>query len=255
MSSSHKRTIIEAFSAAARTYEAEALVQVRAANTLSQLALAPPLAAAPRVLEVGCGTGLLTRRLLAATAGGSFLVTDLSPAMVEQTRTVVRDPRCRFRVMDGELPDLEPGSVDLVVSSLAAQWFDELHESLARLARCLAPGGRLAVSLLGEASFVEWKAAVAGLGLDSGMPDYPEASVLAAMLPTHGGSVVTGDRFTVDYADGRVFLAALKAIGANTPKAGYKSLPPGSLRRAIAALGAPCAVTWDVLYAVWEKPE
>lgn len=251
--SSHKRTIIEAFSAAARTYEDEAAVQVRTAERLAGLALAPTLATSPRVLEVGCGTGLLTRRLLAATEGGSFLVTDLSPAMVEQTRAVVRDRRCRFGVMDGELPDVPPESFDLVVSSLAAQWFDELHEALARLARCLVPGGRMAISLVGDGSFAEWRTTLADLGLDSGMRDYPDTSALAAMLPTHGHSTVANDRVTVEYTDARAFLAALKAIGANTPRAGYKALPAGSLRRAIAAMGAPCVVTWDVLYAVWEK--
>ncbi|MBI5163152.1 MAG: methyltransferase domain-containing protein [Magnetospirillum sp.] len=195
-----------------------------------------------RVLEIGCGTGLLTRALL-PRLGGTWLVTDLAPAMIAAARTRVADPRASFRVMDGEHPDCD-GGFDLVVSSLAAQWFTELGPALARLRLCLRPGGVLAVTTLGAGSLGEWAAALHGLGLPGGPPAYPDAAALLAMMP---GAAVIAEDVAVRYGDGHAFLAALKAIGAGTPVPGHRPLPAGSLRRALAALGSPCTVTYRLL--------
>lgn len=236
---SRKRVIAGAFSAAAATYEAAARAQELAARRLvERLEAAAPL----RALEVGCGTGLLTRRLLAALpAGSDLLATDLSPAMVETAAKAC--PAARFAVMDAESPGVA-GPFDLIASSLAAQWFADLPGTLERLAGLLAPGGRLLLATLGPDTFAEWKAAHRAVGRDSGVPDYPGAETLAAMLP---GARVEPHAFTLDYADGREFLRSLAALGAQTPKPGHRPLPPGVLRRIMAAMGAPCAVTWDIL--------
>ncbi|MGE5506663.1 MAG: methyltransferase domain-containing protein [Actinomycetota bacterium] len=242
---SRKRRIAAAFSAAAGTYETAAEAQARAADELARLVAAEPLPPHPRVLELGCGTGLLTRRLLAAVSGGSLLASDVSPAMVEAARQGLDDPRLRFAVVDAEAPGLAERSFDLVVSGFAAQWFTDLAGTLAGLARLVAPGGRLMLSMPGSGSFAEWRRAA---GADCGIPGYPDAAAVAAMLP---GLRVVARPFTVTYADARAFLATLKAIGAGTPAAGHRPLPPGRLRRIMAGLGAPCAITYDVLYLSW----
>jgi malonyl-CoA O-methyltransferase len=237
---SRKNTISGAFSAATATYEAAARAQILAADFLMERLgiLSAPL----RVLELGCGTGLLTRRLAAALpAGSSLLATDLSPAMIEAAGKAL--PGVSFAVMDAESPHLS-GPFDLIVSSLAAQWFTDLPGTLARLSGLLAPGGRLLLTTLGGGTFAEWSAAHRALGLESGVPAYPEAEALAAMLP---GAGVESHSFGLDYADGRDFLKSLEALGAQTPRPGHRPLPPGHLRRIIKAMGSPCTITWDIL--------
>ncbi|OAN42923.1 SAM-dependent methyltransferase [Paramagnetospirillum marisnigri] len=237
-----KRRVEAAFSAAAATYDSAALAQARAADLLA--AALPALPPTARVLELGCGTGLLTRRLLERLpTGASLLATDLSPAMVEATARL-DDPRLTILAMDAERPAPGLGGFDLIASSLAAQWFDDLGATLTRLAGLLAPGGSLLLATLGSATFKEWRVAHAAQGLLSGVPDYPEADALAALLP---GATVERHVFTQDYADARAFLAALDAIGARTPRPGHRPLTPGRLRRIMAGLGSPCAVTWDIL--------
>lgn len=237
---SRKRAIEGAFSAAAATYETAAQAQERAVDLLMEcLGI---LASGLRALELGCGTGLLTRRLLAALpAGSSLLATDLSATMVE--RAAPSCPGAVFQVMDAEHPAVE-GKFDLVASSLAAQWFTDLDGTLKRLAGLLAPGGRLLLTTMGAGSFAQWKSAHAALGLESGVPDYPDAPSLAALLP---GAKVDSRPFTLDYADGRAFLRSLEAQGAQTPKPGHRPLPAGQLRRILKGLGSPCPITWDIL--------
>lgn len=237
---SRKQIITGAFSAAASTYETAARAQVWAADTLVRRlgAATVPL----RVLELGCGTGLLTRRLVnALPAGSQILATDLSPVMVQAAGAAL--PDVAFAVMDAEAPRVA-GPFDLIASSLAAQWFTDLPATLARLSALLAPGGRLLLTTLGAGTFAQWKDAHRALGVESGVPDYPGTAALAAMLP---GARVESSPLTLSYKDARTFLLSLLALGAQTPKPGHRPLSPGQVRRIIKAMGSPCAITWDIL--------
>lgn len=243
MTAGRKHRIATAFAAAAASYDANAEAQIRTARLLA--ARLPPLPAAPRVLELGCGTGLLTRLLLERLGpDAAVLATDLSPAMIARAGGAIDDPRLRFAVMDAEAPALPAAGFDLIVSSLAAQWFADLPAALAGLVTLLKPDGWLLVATLGAGTFAEWRAVHAGMGLEAGIADYPDAARLAAMV---AGAEVTSLPFTTAHADARAFLRTLEAIGATTPKAGHRPLPAGTLRRIMARLGAPCTITWDIL--------
>jgi len=238
-----KHRIAAAFSAAAATYDANAEAQNRAAGLLMERLA--PLPAGARVLELGCGTGGLTRLVLDRLGGdAALLATDLSPAMIERNRNALDDPRLRFAVMDAEAPAVAAASQDLVISSLAAQWFGDLPAALNRLAGLLRPGGQLLLATLGHATFAEWRAAHTALGLPPGGDDYPDAAALAAMV---AGARVESLPFTLRYADARAFLTVLARLGATTPRPGHRPLPAGTLRRIMARLGAPCAATWEIL--------
>jgi malonyl-CoA O-methyltransferase len=241
-----KERICAAFSAAVPLYEREARAQDIVAATLAERVLAGPVPDRPRVLEIGCGTGLLTRRLRPRLAG-DWLVTDLSAAMVA---AVAEGPGrgARCRVMDGEAPDVAPASVDLIVSSLAIQWFADPLAGLAGLARCLAPGGRMVATLPGQGSFAEWRGALAAAGGgEAGTPPLPDTADLAGALAALGQVQVIAEPVVMRYADGQSFLRGLKSIGAATPARGHRPVAVGVMRRALAALGAPCAVTYRIL--------
>src|SRR3546814_16589572 len=74
--------------------------------------------------------------------------------------------------MDGEQPCFaEHVRFDLICSSLAFQWFDDLHASVARLARWLAPGGYLAFTTMADGSFAEWRVACLACDQRAASPD------------------------------------------------------------------------------------
>jgi len=244
-----KQRISDAFSAAAAEYETAASFQERIAAALAaRLATRPALPQGARVLEVGCGTGLLTRRLRAALGDGAdILATDLSPAMVARAQAALgADRRLNFAAMDAEAPTLDDGSVALIVSSLAAQWFADLPAALAALARCLVPGGQLILTLPGAGSFTEWRAAHRALGLEAGTPAFPDADSLRAMLPSGGHGTIDSEIVTETHADGLAFARTLATLGAAVPRPGHRPLTPGQLRRVIATVGAPCTTTWTI---------
>jgi malonyl-CoA O-methyltransferase len=252
VSGRRKAQVARAFSQAAGGYDAAAAVQREVAARLAASILEGGLPAGPRVLEVGCGTGFLSRALLAAVPGGHWLLTDIAPTMLERCREALGDePRAVLRAMDGEHPDVAEGSFDAVVSSLTLQWFEDLGAGLGRLARCLVPGGRLFFATLGCGTFAEWRAAHARLGLQSGGLALPDPQRFP--WPAGGRGVLREERLVARHTDGRAFLHSLKAIGAHLPAAGRAPLTAWQLRAVLRELGVGCSATYHVLYGCFER--
>jgi trans-aconitate 2-methyltransferase len=97
-----------------------------------------------RVVDLGCGTGKLTRLLHDRLHAHETIGIDRSPRMLESQQDAERPPGLRFEVGTIESFPGDRGVFDLVFSNAALHWV-EGHEALfARLAAALAPGGQLA---------------------------------------------------------------------------------------------------------------
>ena len=98
------------------------------------------------VLELGCGSGLLTRHLL--DAGLQVIATDASPAMLGIARTVVGDAA---EIRQLVLPDdpLPPADAVISVGHCLNYLADEasVWRGLQAIAGALRPGGILAIDL------------------------------------------------------------------------------------------------------------
>jgi ubiquinone/menaquinone biosynthesis C-methylase UbiE len=102
-----------------------------------EVAIAEPLARGARVLEVGCGTGLILERL--ARVARSAKGIDLSPGMLERAKARGLD------VVQGtatELPFADE-SFDLVCSFKVLAHVPDIGLALQEMARVTAPGGHV----------------------------------------------------------------------------------------------------------------
>jgi len=251
-----RRARIGAAFAAAREYDLHARVQHRVARSLAARIAALPLPPAPRQLEIGCGTGFLTAELVHRWPHAPLIVTDLAPAMVERCRARLGEaPGRHFRPLDGErgaTPAEAP--FDLIASSLAFQWFEDLPTALARLAGWLSPGGVLAFTTLTAGTFAEWRAAHVALGITPGTPRFPEAAGLAALCPPGVTAEIATQSLVEPQGSARAFLHSLKAIGAGTAAAGHQPLHPGALRQVIARFeDAGAMATYEVATCLLRK--
>jgi malonyl-CoA O-methyltransferase len=247
-----KDQIVERFDKAAPTYAGGAASQRWIARKLRERVLQEGIAGVQEVLEIGCGTGFLTAALLDDLGACRWLATDISPRMLEHC-SIRMDPRVTLRVMDGEHPDLGARKFDLIVSSMALQWFQDLGAGLEKLHSLLQPGGLLAVTTLGSDTFREWRKICLAEGCNASNPGYPTEGELQRRLGS--GAKIHREPLPVSFDDLKGFLDHLKGIGARTAAAGHPPMTSGTLRRILRAWeGHPFTATYDVLTVLWRKP-
>jgi len=107
------------------------------------LALVEPVPGG-RVVDLGCGTGVLTRVLHEHTQAAETVGVDRSEAMLAQS---VQHAGHGVRFERGDIATFAGNDLDVVFSNAALQWVDG-HEALfPRLAATLREGGQLAVQM------------------------------------------------------------------------------------------------------------
>ena len=106
-----------------------------------------------RVIDLGCGTGELTRRLAEALPGSDLLGIDSSPEMLARAEERAR-PGLRFELrtiesVAGESVAGESvaGEWDLLFSNAAIQWVDDHPSLVPRLLSLVRPGGQIVVQV------------------------------------------------------------------------------------------------------------
>jgi len=97
-----------------------------------------------RVLEIACGTGIVTRRLRAALPPSATLVaTDLFDPMLDHARASVPDAGIEWRQADIQALPFEDGSFDVVVCQFGLMFLPDKVEGFGEVRRVLAEGGTL----------------------------------------------------------------------------------------------------------------
>jgi ubiquinone/menaquinone biosynthesis C-methylase UbiE len=138
----------------------EALWGTQLADAQTALLAAAALRPGQRVLDVACGTGLVSLEAARAVGPtGRVLGIDLSGAMVDATRHAARQRQVAnldVARMDAEALDLPDASVDVVLCALGLMYLPEPERAVREMRRVLRPGGRLVLAVWGERSRCGW---------------------------------------------------------------------------------------------------
>ena len=130
---------------AAHTYEA-LFVPALFGQWAPKVADAAQIQPGQRVLDVGCGTGILAREVVSRTgSSGRVVGVDRSPGMLAVARQLA--PAVEWREGVAESLPFPDHSFDAVVSQFALMFFIDRRQALREMFRVLAPGGRLAVAV------------------------------------------------------------------------------------------------------------
>lgn len=237
--------VAERFSRAAQQYEDAALIQRQAAELFHEWLQQQDLPRPQRIAEIGCGTGLLSRLLLASEPDAQLWMTDLAPGMVAHCRERFGDSdQMRYAVCNGLTVRFDPRP-DWIVSAMCFQWFSPLGPVLQHhLQQCDV----LAFSTLLEGSFTDWRSAHAQAGLRHGLQPVPEFSELLGFcqdLSRDLGLELHSHRITLNEAhdNGLSFARSLRAIGADLPSASHQ---PVNLRPVLKQLKNGFAANYEI---------
>jgi len=113
------------------------------------LAARLPVSRGVRVLEVACGTGIVTRRLLRRLGGqGTLVATDLNDAMIAHAqREVPADAALEWQQADGTRLPFPDGAFDVVVCQFGLMFFPDKAAGVHEAYRVLAAGGTYLVNV------------------------------------------------------------------------------------------------------------
>ncbi len=176
-----------------------------------------------RVLDLGCGTGLLSEQLGKRFRDAELVSLDISAAMLRQARRRKGWFRSqRFVCADAQRLPLASASVDMIFSNLTFQWCNDLEAAFKECRRVLRPGGVLLYSTLGPDTLHElrksWRAADEYNHVNAfyDMHDIGDTMVRAGLAEP----VMDVERLTVTYPTVAKLMEDLKKLGARNATAG-----------------------------------
>lgn len=223
------------FSHAATTYDRHAQPQMALALRLLQ---ALPDLMPHRILEIGAGTGLLTRLLLDRFAGTHVDALDSAPGMVQFGRARFCDVS-RVTWFLGDAGHFDTGSVySLVISNAALQWVEDLPAVLRHLSGRLDRGGCLAIGIMLSRTLEELHAIRHEIAPHkSGTFQLPVWETVVAAVRQTGLAVIEQDRALegMTYASAREFLRILHEQGVTGGHRwpGFQPLTRGELQQLV----------------------
>ena len=160
---------VKRFDDAAAEWEEKPQRVALARKVAEAIGQAIPLAPAMRVLEYGCGTGMVARTISPHVA--AIVAVDTSPGMLEvlgRKATEEGITNIETRVHDLTRHPLPAENFDLVLSSMTLHHIPEIEPLLHRFFAALKPGGYLAVAdlITEDGSFHEDNSGVAHHGIN-----------------------------------------------------------------------------------------
>jgi malonyl-CoA O-methyltransferase len=261
-----KSRVRAAFAAAARHYDSAAILQREVADRLIER-LDPIRLQPRRILELGSGTGYLSRHLAQRYPAADRLAIDFALPMLQQGRARQgwRD-RLRRRqyyiCADMEALPFAAASFDLIISNLTLQWSRDLQPLLADLRRLLRREGLLLFSTLGPDTLKELRAAWAAVDNRAHVNPFLDMHEIGDALLANrlAAPVIERDDLILTYGNVTTLMRDLKTLGAHNT---LSDRPRGLTgRHRLAQMIATyerfrcedrLPATWEVIYAhAWQ---
>ena len=219
-----------------QSYDANSAMQQRIARLL--IDHLPKDTAPQSILELGCGTGHLTRHLAALYPQAQITASDISPAMLELAqKNIPAAHNIKFSIIDAQNPQLND-KFDLIISSMSIQWLPDIPAAYKNWRTHLNEKGLILTARPAKAAFKEWKASLQACGLTDGTLPFQETPFAKESITL---------RYA--YPDTLSFLKSIHNAGAATPQSGYRPLSPRQLKQACAYCDAQfnATLSWSIV--------
>ncbi len=148
-----KELIKQRFSKSLNTYQQNAVVQMQMAEKLAALL---PSKDYEHILELGCGTGFLTKTLTKQLKYKTYTAIDI----VKECEPFIKEINNNINFVNSDIENLTlENKYDLIVSNAAFQWLDDFETFIKTLKTNLTENGILLFTTFGQKNFQEITAA------------------------------------------------------------------------------------------------
>ncbi|WP_319371338.1 malonyl-ACP O-methyltransferase BioC [uncultured Ilyobacter sp.] len=211
-----KKRVSQNFSRGAKTYDTYAEVQRHMADKLEIFVHGSKKAY--NILEVGCGTGIFSEKIMKRFPSSKIDLLDISPAMVEAAREKLGEaPNLNFIVDDVE--NYNPSKkYDLIFSNATFQWIDDQSRLFDHLYSILDYGGKIAFSTFGNKTYFELRESLNNLDpeLKYSQKFVKLSEIIEIVNNNYRVLAADEDFFVENFENVMDFLKAIKGIGSNS---------------------------------------
>ncbi|XP_018363654.1 PREDICTED: NADH dehydrogenase [ubiquinone] 1 alpha subcomplex assembly factor 5 [Trachymyrmex cornetzi] len=111
-----------------------------------------------RVLDLGCGRGHVSKRILSESVE-ELVLADMSSSLLQQA-DITEDIKVKKEVMDEENLSFEPDSFDMVISCLSLHWINDLPGCFRRINSSLKNDGVFMAAVFGGDTLYELRSSL-----------------------------------------------------------------------------------------------
>ncbi len=222
-----KEKVRRAFDRAAESYDKHAALQAeigaRMLDRLDYIRIEPK-----RIIDLGAGTGRITKDLSQRFPKSTVVALDLAEGMLKQCRSTQKQGLGRFfsRVQhlcaDVENLPIASDSLDFAFSNVTFQWCNDLDKALQECYRVLTPGSLILFSSFGPDTLNELRTVWREIDNYNHVNAFIDMHDVGDALIRAGfqSPVLDVEQFTLTYDNSKDLMRELKAIGAHNVTAG-----------------------------------
>lgn len=147
----NKELIKKRFSKSLKTYSENAVVQKQMAEKLADEISGLKF---DKILELGCGTGFVTKKLLKQNEFSEYVAID----MVGDCEKYISEISDKIIFVCGDIEDnkdIYNSKYNLIISNAVMQWIDDLPQFIGKLKENLTDNGYLVFTLFGKENYKE----------------------------------------------------------------------------------------------------
>ncbi|XP_045468026.1 arginine-hydroxylase NDUFAF5, mitochondrial [Harmonia axyridis] len=149
--------------------------------------------------DIGCGRGYVSKHL-SKDSIDQLILCDVSKSNLEASSAMVeKDIRVETKILDEENIEFEPNSLDLVVSSLALHWVNDLPKAFKQILNALREDGVFLASVFGGDTLYELRSSLQLAeqerqgGISPHISPFTEVRDIGSLLTNAGFSMLTID--------------------------------------------------------------
>jgi malonyl-CoA O-methyltransferase len=205
---STKERIKFCFNKAADTYDQACAIQVQTGIELINL-LQHNKHSYPKIIDLGCGTGLITKKLADTIQNDEFHAIDFASKLLGIAKSRLLNHKIDLYEADYDSLDVSSNSFDLAFSNMTLQWSLDLSNTLIATKNLLNPNGTLAFSIPIEGSLLELE--------KESSNQFHTINFITDSLREHGFTTIkcSTKKYSAHFPNIFEALKSIKKVGAN----------------------------------------